>query len=204
MKLPQLFAQAFSQAAKALINLDNDSRDSLNKLAGKVVCIQLKGVDLRLYLFIHADEIEVLSDFDGDVDTTISGTPADLVSMGGNNKALFRGEVNITGDVETGKAFSRFLNKIDIDWEEHLSYFVGDMVAYQVGRVFRELRAGLSSTVKSATQNAGEFISEESGVGTSQSEVSGFVNDIDRFREDVDRLSARVALLEKSRKDASQ
>lgn len=204
MKLPQLFAQALSQAAKALIHLDDDSHDSLNKLAGKVVCIQLKGVDLCLYLFIHADEIEVLSDFDGDVDTTISGTPTDLFGMRSNNSALFRGEVSITGDVETGKAFSRFLNKIDIDWEEHLSHFVGDMAAYQVGRVFRELRAGFSSMLKSAEQNAGEYISEESGLGTSKSEVSGFVDNIDRFREDVDRLSARVALLEKSRKDASQ
>lgn len=204
MKIPQLLAQAISQAANALLSLDEESAESLRKLAGKVVCIRITGVDLAFFLFIHADEIEVLSEFDGEVDTTISGSPSDLMGMRASNRALFKGDVQISGDVETGKAFSRFLDKIDIDWEEHLSRLVGDTLAYQVGRFLRGARDSFTSTTRTAQQNVGEYIAEESGVGTAVSEVEGFISDVDRFREDLDRLSARVALLEKSRKDNHQ
>ena len=201
MKIPQLLAEAFSQAASALIRLDPDSAHTLKKLAGKVICLHIDGLDLRLYLFLHADEIEVSGDFDGVVDTTIQGSPADLLSMRNSNRGLFRGEVQMHGDVETGKSFSRFLNRMDIDWEEHVASLLGDIAAYRLGRVFRGVRDTLTASVRTSHQNAGEYIAEESGLGTSGSEVEGLILDIDRFREALDRLDARVALLEMANKE---
>ncbi|MDO6459283.1 SCP2 sterol-binding domain-containing protein [Granulosicoccaceae sp. 1_MG-2023] len=203
MKIPQLLIQAVEQAANALIRLDEDSAAGLKKLAGKVICIHLQGLELSIFLFVHADEIEVLNEFDGEVDTTISGSPGDLMGMRSSKRALFSGDVEISGDVETGKAFSRFLDKLDIDWEEHLSRLIGDTLAYQLGRFVRSARGSVESTLRTAQQNAGEYIAEESGLGTAAAEVEEFNAGVDTLREDLDRLSARVDLIEKSLKDLS-
>ena len=44
----------------------------------------------------------------------------------------------MTGDVELGQQVKTLFDEIDIDWEGHLARFTGDVVAFQVGSLFRQ------------------------------------------------------------------
>ena len=41
--------------------------------------------------------------------------------------------MHIEGDTHIALALEQLFQKLDIDWEEHLSRFVGDVVAYKIG-----------------------------------------------------------------------
>ncbi|MCB1757434.1 MAG: SCP2 sterol-binding domain-containing protein [Gammaproteobacteria bacterium] len=199
MKLPRAITATLEKGLNALIDLDPDSKSRLAGMQGQVVQLKLKGLDLDVFLFIHADGIEVMADFDGEVDTVIAGTPASMLAMRTSNRGLFSGDVEISGNVETGKKFKRYLDALDIDWEEQFAHVVGDSAAYQFGLVFRNIRDFAGKTAESLRQNMAEYLVEESQLSAPKSEIDHFVEDVDKLRESVDRLEARLVVLEKQR-----
>lgn len=197
MKLPLAVAAALEKTFNLLIGLDPESRERLVKLQGQIIRLQLQGPDLPIFLLIHADSIEVMSDFDGDVDTTIAGQPAAMLAMRSSNRGLFSGDVEVSGNLETGKQFKRYLDALEIDWEEQLSQVVGDSIAYQVGSFFRGAEQYFRNSSNSLKQNLGEYITEEAELIAPHSETEHFAAEVDELRERFDRLLARVERLEK-------
>ncbi len=199
VKIPQSISYILELAANRLIALDPQSQIQLAELQGKVIHIKLTGVELSAYLFIHADNIEVMSSFDGEVDTVISGTPAAMLSLKRTNKALFTGDVEITGEVDTGKKFKQYLNRVELDWEELLSHLVGDSAAYQVGTIFRKFRGFVKSNNQTMHDNLSEYLVEESKSVAPDCLVTNFINEVDKLRSTTDRLDKRISILEQER-----
>ena len=197
MKLPLPLAKALETGFNLLVDLDPDNKNRLADIQGQVIKLQLDGLDLNIFLFIHADSIEVMSEFDGEIDTIIAGKPAAMLAMRTSNKGLFSGDVEISGNVETGKKFKRYLDQLDIDWEEQLSHIVGDSVAFQIGSLFRNLTDYAKKSHHTLQQNLGEYLTEEAEYLTPRSEANHFAEDVDCLREAYDRLVARVNALEK-------
>lgn len=198
MKLPTPVCIALEKAINALIDLDPENKTRLSGLQGQLIRLHIQGPELEIFVLLHADEIEVLSAFDGDVDTTISGSVASLMAMSESNGGLFAGDVEITGNIETGKKFKRYLDALDIDWEEHLSRIIGDTGAYQTGLLFGKIKSFLEQTNQSLQSTLGEYITEEAELAAPVSEVRHFEEDVDSLRMAADRLSARIAILEKN------
>lgn len=101
---------------------------------------RVAGVWRRLFLLPQTDSVMVLGDYEGDADATISGSPLALMAMhhpGNRSRSLFSGEVEIRGDAGIGQALQRILDDMDIDWEEMLSRYTGDVVAHQLGNLVR-------------------------------------------------------------------
>ena len=93
MQLPLPATLAIQTGFNTVLSLDDRARSRLTRLQGKVIELHLRGLDIRLYFLIHADQVEVLNFFDGGVDAAISGAPLAVASMGLSNRALFAGEV---------------------------------------------------------------------------------------------------------------
>ena len=201
MKLPLALANTLEKSINLFIELDSENKDKLVAMQGRVINLYLHGMDLDIFLFLHADAIEVLTTFDGEIDTKIAGNPGSMLAMTAGNQALFAGEVEITGDVETGKKFKRYLDSLEIDWEEHLSRFIGDSVSYQLGLAFRNLRDFADKTVLSMHQNVAEYLNEESELTAPKTEIARFIHEVDTLRAAFDRLDARISELEKMREN---
>lgn len=200
MKLPFIFAHLLHTAINKVLLLDEDVPLALQKMQGKVIQLQITHPELDVFLFVHADEIEVMSGFDGEIDTTITGSAFSLTSMSKSNKGLFTGDVKISGDVELGKRFSRFIDRIDVDLEEHLSSFVGDAAAYQIGLSIRKIQQFVNKNIDNNQQNLSEYLQEEISLLASHHEINSFTESVDEVRSTFDRLQARVSLLEKQHK----
>ncbi|MEM7208662.1 MAG: SCP2 sterol-binding domain-containing protein [Pseudomonadota bacterium] len=196
MQLPLPATLAIETAFNAVLQLDATARARLSALQGKVIELHLQGLDLRVYFLIHADKVEVLRFFDGEIDATISGTPLSMASLSVNNRALFAGEVEISGDIETGQKFNRLLESIEVDWEEHLSTITGDIVAHNIGNVVRNTNAWLDRTAQSLSEDLGDYLREESLLTPTHGECEKLYKTIDTLRDDVERLRARIERLE--------
>jgi len=203
MKLPAPIAIALQTAFTRYVELDPDSNSRLLKLRGKVVCFQVEGVDLPIWFIfnevgMNETSVEVVEDFGDTADATIAGGPFSLLALATGRRSIFDGDVKISGDTDTAQKFSRCLNEIDIDWEEHLSRLTGDAVAHQVGRFSRGLKHWFSERTDAVRDNTADYLRDETNHLPHSWELDEFVEQVDDLRDRVDTLEAKLSASVKS------
>ena len=199
MKPPALFFSTLGLALNSYLRLDADTLQRLGTLTGKVIAVDLRGLDLTFYLLPQAAGIRIEGAYAGVPDALLSGAPLALARLGiakHEKGTLFGGDVEIRGDIELGQRFKAILDGIDIDWEEHLSRVTGDVVAHQVGNVARDLLEWGRNTLDTVSRDVAEYLHEESRDLPVRSEIDEFLACIDTLRADADRLEARVRRLQ--------
>jgi len=197
--LPTAVTAAIEVALNRVLQLDEDTVARLAGLQGKVIAIEFRGLDMRLYLIPESGKLTVYGRFEGEADTLLRGTPLALVRMGlakHAGDALFAGDVEISGDMELGQEFSEILDGLDIDWEEHLSHVTGDLVAHKVGNLVRDALAWGRQTTHTLGLDVAEYLQEESETLPNRDEVEHYLSQVDVTRADVDRMEARILRLQ--------
>jgi len=185
-------------ALNAYLKLDPMALGRLSRLAGKVIAIELRGLNIMFYLLPDKTGISVRGAVGASPDTTLRGTPWSLMRLGlakNRQGLLFSGDVEIFGDMETGQRFKEILDAMDIDWEEQLSKVVSDVVAHKVGNVVRGIQDWSTQAIDSLNADITEYMQEESQLLPRREEVDEFLSSVDTLRADVDRLEKRVARL---------
>lgn len=175
-----------------------DAFGRLASLYGRVIAIELQGLNLSLYLRPAPHGLQIQGTCEGVPDTVLSGTPLSLVRLAadrGRREILFSGDVEIRGDAELGRRFKEILDSIEIDWEEQLSRVVGDVAAHQTGNLVRGVAAWSRHALDSLSRDMVEYLQEERHQAPSVFEVNTFLSDVDQLRIDADRLEARVMRL---------
>lgn len=185
--------------------LDPEVQSRLAAFDGKVVKLEITGLSQKgegrpLYLFPGDSGIQVLQEYAGTVDTVLRGSPVALFKMGllkNTASLLLKGEVEISGDTRLGHQFKAVFSQMDIDWSEPLSELVGDELAYQLQQSGKQFINWGKQTARSFGFSVSEYLQEESRDVVTETELDIFNNEVDRMREGVDRLQARVNLLSK-------
>jgi ubiquinone biosynthesis protein UbiJ len=202
MSLTAELAMSVTAGLEAALNtalrLDPEVFNRLRKFSGKVIAVELQGLDLTLYLLPSANGISLMSQYPAEPDTILSGTPLAIAKMAlgpDASKVLFAGEVTIRGDVETGQQFKRLLDELDIDWEELLSRYSGDIVAHKLGDMIRLTTAWGKQALNILGQDAAEYLQQEGQDLPLPATVRQFMQEVDAVRDDTARLEARVARL---------
>jgi ubiquinone biosynthesis protein UbiJ len=199
MQLPASAITGLEAVINRYLRLDPDSGARLATLSGRCIGIDLRGLDLSLYIFPDEHGVQLKDHIEGEADTVLRGTPLGMarLGLGGNTeKTLFSGEVVIEGDVETGQAFKGILDELDIDWEEQLSRLTGDVIAHQLGNTARLSRRAFRHGLATLEKDLGEYLQEELRVLPSRIETENFSADVTRVSMDVDRLTARLKRLQ--------
>jgi len=174
---------------------DPEVLDKLAGFDGKVIKLVITGINKTLYLFPGNTGIRVRTEHEGPVDTVLRGTPLSLFKMGMVSNAanlLLKGEVEISGDTRLGHQFKNVLSQMDIDWSEPLSHLLGDTLAYQLQQSTKKLGRWGAQTAKSVSMSFSEYLQEETGDVVTSTEIKMFNDAVDRLRNDVDRLQARI------------
>jgi ubiquinone biosynthesis protein UbiJ len=198
--LPTALAAVLETAINQVLRLDSDTVEKLHSLQGKVIAVELRGLNIKLYLVPQHNALNVFAHFEGEPDTLLRGTPISMVRMGLAKNAgdvLFEGDVEISGDVELGQQFREILDGLDIDWEEHLSHITGDIIAHKVGNLARGVIGWGKRTTEILGQDAAEYLQQESCELPERAEVDEFLKNTDTIRSDVDRMGMRVVRLER-------
>jgi len=198
-------SRGLESAFNRYLRLDPAAGARLAGLDGRVIALELRGLDLMLVFRVQGQGIVFIDEPDRKPDTVLRGTPLGITRLGfGRGNAtgtLFSGEVEISGDVETGQAFKTVLDAIDIDWEEQLSRYTGDLLAHQLGNAARHTGRWLDHARLTLEQDLSEYLQEELRVVPTRIEIENLIEDIDRLGMDADRLEARLRRLLTARGD---
>ena len=178
--------------------LDPEMLDKMAAFTGKVIKLDIVGLNKQLYLFPDARGVQVSMEYDGEADTTLRGSPIALFKMGLVSNAanmLLKGEVEISGDTRLGHQFKNVFSQMDIDWSEPLANLVGDAAAYQIQQTGKQIGRWGKDTARSVSTSFSEYLQEESRDVLTETELEMFYDAVDELRNDVDRLAAKVAQL---------
>jgi len=189
-------------AINRYLALDPEMLGKLAEFDGKVIKLEITGIDKTLFMLPGKSGVQVLLEYDGEADTVLRGTPLSLFKMGLVSNAasmLLKGEVEISGDTGLGHKFKNVFSQMDIDWSEPLAGLVGDSLAYQLQQTGSKLGRWGKQTVKSVSSSFSEYLQEESRDVVTETELEIFNENVDLLREDVDRLQAKVDMIAGSR-----
>ena len=192
-KLPNTITALIEIAFNRYLNLDPDAKGRMPAIAGKAIQINIRDLDVALYMKVTSNRIEVLSSYDGEIHSQMHASVLTLMKMGMASGTSVVGEdIEMSGDLDVGRQFRDLLAKVDIDWEEILSRYTGDIVAHKIGNAVRLVKNWSAKTTDSLSKDVGEYLQEESGQLPSAYEVKQFVEQVDEVRMGVDRAAARM------------
>lgn len=198
MQIKPLLLGAIEAALNSYLGLDDHLEQYLAPMAGKVIAIHVLPFAETLYLCPAPDRIQLLENYIGEADATLTGSLSALGLMGLSAtpmRALFKGEVRIEGDTQLAHKLQRLFEKLDINLESHLAQYTGDTLAHRLTGL---LRGGLDWTQQSMTRfrlNLEEFLQEETRDLPAKAEADLLFEAVDACRADADRLTARVERL---------
>lgn len=201
MTLSALALEGLEQALNGLLALDPGTRARLAALHGRVIRVDLRGTGLALdFVPAHDGRLRLPGRVEGTPDCILSGSPLDLMRARDpetGQRQLFAGRVRIDGDTGLAQRFADALGALDIDWEEQLSRLTGDLAAHEIGRAVRAAGGEFRRLRENAGDSLSEYLTEEARLLPHPVEIEAFLDDVDRLRDDLERLAARIAILER-------
>jgi len=194
MPLNQLSANAIQSIVRRLLKLDIESQKQLSQFEGKRVQIKVDDLQLEYNFCFSNNELFVSESTQQPITASINGNLKDFLSALAtehSSDAIFKGQLNFTGDVNTAKQFQTFAQSLNIDWQEPLAQLFGDPVGHTIASGITKLSEWLIDTGKIVQTDISEYLQEESRVTPSESEQQHFFQQVDQLRSRADRLNAR-------------
>ena len=187
---------ALASAEKMLntaLRYDPATRIGLAQLEGKILAVQITAPAMNVFVMPMDDELRLMGNWDGDVDTRITGSLLALAQLSQTEiHNLKDSGVTVMGDLTLLADLQRLMKNLDIDWEEMLSQFTGDIIGHQTAQMIRAKFGWAKDRAKSAQRLTGEFLTEELKTLPGKPELEDFYRQVDDLRLAVDRAAARV------------
>lgn len=190
------FTSILESAVSRYIALDPETQKRLSALSGKVLKIEVSDWERAFYITPHATGMTVKRQHDKNPDATIKGTSLTFIRLhfaSEETTVALAKQLEITGDIHLAQTFNHILKQLDVDWEEQLSKFTGDSIAFQIGKFARGIRGWGKQVRRSMGLNITEYLQEETNHLPTREEIENFFSDIRRLQEDVDRLEVRLS-----------
>ena len=213
MPAPQLALAAIEGAVNRLLSLDPETVSRLSKLAGKQLAVNVKELNMTVVV-AFSDRIDLLlpdesvleksSDKQDEWDCKITlslWSIKELQDPSRITQLIKQDKLDVQGDMQIAQDFSSLMKEMEIDWEEHLSRYTGDVIAHQVMKTGKKVH----ETALSQLQKLGKMISEgaieEKKVAAPAIAVVHFSDQVHQVRADVERLQSRVDIIAAKLKD---
>jgi ubiquinone biosynthesis accessory factor UbiJ len=173
------------------------ARELCKELAGRRVGIDVRGFG-RVAIESDGNSLRLARNDAIQAEAEMSGGPLSLMALAGASPeaVLQRGDVQISGDAELAQKFRELAMLLKPDLEEELSMAIGDVPAHQIGRFARAALGWTQRAAGTTVQNAAEYFAHEKRDLVPRAEGDPFLRGVDILREDVDRLEARLDLLQ--------
>jgi len=191
----RMIDRLLNQAAVAVLNrmLGREAwaREKLAPFAGRVVRFEAPPFSLQ---WAVAEDGTLAAEDDGAPAVTIglavSSLPFALLDPQAATK-----DVRLQGDAEFAQALSFVLQNLRPEPEEELSRFVGDAAAMRIVGLVRLSASHWRELAGRMLDNTANYIVTENPMVVGRDELSAFMQDVARLRDDVARLEKRIELV---------
>ena len=180
------------------LSLDPEVTENIAELEGRVIAVEITGINKTLYFLPHQAGMDVVEQYDVAADTTLKGSPLALLKMSMSKDVaplMLKGEVEIEGDVRLGRSFKKILSEMDVDWEEYMSRIIGDASAHHLANLTKKIISWGRQAGNDVSADVSEYLQEESRDVVSKPELEMFYQDVDALRNQLDRFQARFEAL---------
>lgn len=179
-----------------LLRLDPETSKLCAEMQGHIIAIQLSDVDKTIYFHPGSWGMRLsLQAPSKEVDATIRGHVLGLLSLSKQQDRIstaIQERIEISGNTRVAQKFQKILTGIDIDWEEQLSKFTGDIIAYRVGQGLRKTHHWVMHNLNAFALSGREYLQEETHQLPTQPEFMQFKQAVTTIRDDVERLEALI------------
>ena len=172
------------------------AKSKLQTHAGKIACIDLQAVALRLK--VASDGMLAEAEADGLADVTIRLKLSDLPLIVQNRERAFS-YVKVEGDADFANTISHLSQNLRWEAEEDLSKLFGDVAAVRIVSVANSMLQSAKQVHQTIQENLVEYFLEENPMLVRPGAVQAFAAEVNKCRDDVERLIKRVEKLERSR-----
>lgn len=195
-----LIQRALDAAVTRALADSTRARELTAALAGRRVALQISGTDWIILVQSSGSALQAGPLQSGTVpDATIIGTPFSLLALSGADpqSVIQRGAVRIEGDSEIAQQFRELALLLAPDLESLMADLLGRSGAHVLMRGLQGAAAWTRRTAWTGMHNLSEYLAHERGDLVSRAESEHVMRGIDELREQVDRLEARSAQLER-------
>lgn len=169
------------------------ARELCRELAGTRLGVEVPGI-ARVLVHSSGELLHCTHDPTGAADADVSGGALSLLQLMGRSAedVMRSGAVTLRGDTEIARKYRELAALLMPDPEEELSLAIGDVPAHQLGRFARGVLSWSRHAAATALDNIGEYLGHERADLVPRAEAEDFTRTVERLREDVDRLEARI------------
>ena len=197
--------RALELALNQALALDEDTRGGLRALEGQRVALTLASPPLALQVRVEGEALRV-GPLDGDAEpdlgvrATLGGLIQQLPIFRSSNAPPV-GKLRIEGDAELARRLQKLAQGFDPDWQLPFVRVFGEVLGVQIAKA---VAAGLKQAQvvgRNLAETGAEYVTEESRDVVSKAELEAFHDDVDALRDDVERVAARIARLQRASAD---
>ncbi len=194
---PALVCATAEIAINRFLRLENSVIEDCARLSGRIMQISLPSENLKLAIEFIDSGVRVLPEAPSAADVAISGTPTALfAAMKNTGGGALPSGLQIEGDVELLEKFRSMVTKVGFDPEEWMVPMLGGAAAHRLSSGLKQLFGWSQINSKRMADHTAEYLREESYDLARGRDVSHWMDEVDRTRDSLDRLEARLNLLE--------
>lgn len=203
MPTKQLVGGAIEALLNTIIKLDPISAKRLQPLQDKRLKVTVEELPWPL-IFAFSTRVDILMEIDEGTSNTPSSVEADchirlqmsvlneLKDSSQITRLIQEKRLDLDGDIHVAQHFSTLIKDLNIDWEEHLSRYIGDVAAHQFFSFAEKAKSHITTGLTQLSNMLKEGAIEEKKLVPHAMEIEHFVQDISTLRGEVGRLEARI------------
>jgi ubiquinone biosynthesis protein UbiJ len=183
----------FEHLLNTLIRADAAGQPRLDAMEGKVLAIHTSSPAIKLFASVRGHRLRLAAVNEGPVNTTLSGPASGMLKLlmeGGNVHNLKPYGLSLDGDTAFMSALQKLLLDLHVDWEFHLSRLIGDVPVQQLREGLDHGKQFARHTGTRLREDLQEYLTEESGLLPTQTEVEQLATEVAALVLRIDRLEA--------------
>jgi len=183
---------ALEQGINKTLQFDPATRQAIAALTGKSLLVEVTEPEFTLCLHFAADNVRVTSYSEGST-TRLRGPLYGLLQLAlSDNVNLSDSGVEAWGSTSLLADLQRISSQLDIDWEDAISPWLGDVASHALVNRLRARLGWLSERSRDGKRLIQEFLTEELRATPHRLELERFNREVDQLRLAADRMQSRV------------
>lgn len=204
MPAAQLISASIERIINHLLKLDPDSVNALQAIKNKQLTVKIREFPWPL-TFVFSERVDVLiaeqpqdialGNADCYIELSLNTIEA-LKDTSQITKLIQSNDLKLEGDLKVAQGFGDLLKNIEIDWEDQLSKYTGDVAAHSIFEAGRSALVEVSRHTEKLITMLGEGALEEKQLAAHRVMVDDFCEQVNGLRSATARLEARLKQLE--------
>ena len=191
----EFWISKFENYVNKIMSLDEEACSGLKKINKKIIALEFENTQLKLYIKPIKNSLSIKTECDVNPDVSIVSTPVSFIKTILSSKIqhpVLPINMKIVGDTNLARDFQNIISNLKVDFEEPLSGYLGDTIAFQIGRFLRKASNSTFSIVETIMSDTSEYLRFEIEMLPDELLINEFNKEVDCLRDETELISKRI------------